>query len=93
MKKSAIFLGCVLLVLLASDAGAATPKKKIHTHSAQSLEVTKGDRDELETVVGKHCPKSNIKFLKCESDGDFLPYQHPADGDGPWWQGSYDAGE
>ena len=97
MKKIVVILGCMLVASLASDGRAATVKKKLHnTHSTAGLvtgELESGHASARDRAIGKHCPKSDIKLLKCESDGDWLPYQHPADGDGPWWYGPYKAGE
>ena len=96
MKKIVIILGCVLVASLASDGRAATVKKKLHTQSTVGLqtgELESGHASARDRAHGKHCPKSDIKLLKCESDGDWLPYEHPADGDGPWWYGPCKAGE
>lgn len=93
VKTITMIVGCMLLASLATDVDAAT-KKKLHSNSTVAP-APKLNREELESggaidaAVGSHCPKSHIKFLKCESDGDFKPYQHPADGDGPWWFGPY----
>ena len=83
----------VLLLLISSDLAASTLKKQKSqsTHPLANQEKLAA-RDEFNRSK-KHCPKSDIQFIKCESDGDFLPLKHPADGDGPWWQGAYSADE
>lgn len=94
MKKAAFVLSC--FVLLSAGVDASTLKK---LHSKSDVRPLAEGREELESggaidhTTGKHCPISHVKFLKCASGADFTRYQHPADDDGPWWQGSYDAGE
>ena len=93
MKKSAIIFSCLLLVPLASGISMGHPKKV----QSQPVEEIKPQlsRENMESGLRvdpggvKHCPISDVNHLKCESGSDFLPYQHPADADGPWWYGRY----
>jgi hypothetical protein len=36
------------------------------------------------------CAPSPVKHLPCKGGANYLPYQHPADADGPWWVFGYE---
>jgi hypothetical protein len=93
MKKSAIILGCLLLMPFASGSSMSNTKE-IYTEPGVDLRPQL-NRESMESGLRvdpggpKQCPISDVKYLKCESGPDLLPYSHPADDDGPWWYGGY----
>jgi hypothetical protein len=94
MKKIAIIFGGSLLLVPLASGSSMSNTKEIYTEPTTELRPQLS-RENLESGIRvdpggpKHCPISDVNLLKCESGPDFLPYQHPADADGPWWFGRY----